>query len=169
MQIHQINCQYLPEEDRLLLRINTTDNLEHQYILSRRYLKLIIKAMSDYFKGCEQTKQPVATPDAQKAIGEFEHQQVVQKADMEKPFEDQQKANVAELLYSLQVKTDGISKIVLGLHTKKKQGIELAMTNEMAHSFFHLLEKTVITAEWDMELYFSAASVIPEDKNRTLH
>lgn len=167
MQIHQINCQYLPEEDRLLLRINTTEKLEHQYLITRRYLKLILKAFNDYFKSFESARQPTARPEVQKAISEFEHQRALQTAELEKPFEEQPKANVAELLYSLQVDIKKGKNITLKLFTKNKEGIELAMPNEMAHSFFHLLSQTVVIAEWDMDLYFPVKD--PLQENRTLH
>jgi hypothetical protein len=155
MQIQQINCQYLPGEDRLLLRISMTENMEHQFLITRRFLKLLLEAILGHFKACNVEAAPVATSETQEAMMQFEHQKAIEKTNIEKTHEDKEIIHDAKLLFTLKARTDKKSKIILGLYGKDQQGIELAMANEMAHSFIHILEKTAKLAQWDMHLYFN--------------
>lgn len=40
-QLHQVNASYIPEQDRLLLKINTTGQTEFRFWITRRYLALL--------------------------------------------------------------------------------------------------------------------------------
>ena len=45
-RLHQINLGYSPEEDRILLRINTTGKTEYRLWMTRRYVKILWKLLT---------------------------------------------------------------------------------------------------------------------------
>ncbi len=157
MQIHQINCQYMPEEDRVLFRVNTTDEEEHRFVMTRRYMKLVLEALHRHFSSCEKKANPEKNAKTRQMISQFEHEKALGNTDLSKPFKKSPKTNTkALMLHTLNIKSDEASKIVLAFLAKNKQGIKLVFDNQMAHSILHLLEKTALQAEWDLNLHFTA-------------
>lgn len=49
MTIHQLNLTYLPQEDRILLRINTNDAEEFRFLLTRRITLFLLQQMETHF------------------------------------------------------------------------------------------------------------------------
>jgi hypothetical protein len=69
MNIKQINATYLGNEDRILLRFNTQDQVEYRLWLTRRVTLFILAASAHLLtKKLEQ----VHSPDTAKAMNEFE-------------------------------------------------------------------------------------------------
>ena len=75
MSIKQINASYLVNEDRILFRFNTQSQEEYRFWFTRR-VTLFILAASTHLqaKKMEQTH----SPDAVKAIGEFEKEVILE-------------------------------------------------------------------------------------------
>ncbi len=71
MGIKQFNATYFPQEDRLILRFNTTDDCEYRLWFTRR-ITLFILAAADQLLQAQLEKQH--SPELAKAISEFERE-----------------------------------------------------------------------------------------------
>jgi hypothetical protein len=80
MSIKQFNGAYLAQEDRILFRFNTSDQAEYRLWLTRRTTLFILAAVSHLLaKKLEQSY----SPDAAKALNEFEKQAILDAAKSE--------------------------------------------------------------------------------------
>jgi hypothetical protein len=80
MTIKQFNGTYFLNEDRILFRFNTHNQEEYRFWLTRRTTLFILAASSHLLgKKLEQTH----SPDAAKALGEFEKEVILESAKTE--------------------------------------------------------------------------------------
>ena len=94
--LHQMTMSYSATEDRLLLRVSTTANDEHQIWLTRRFVKMLWPAL---FKGVEKQSlppetaaAPTTTPQVKRAVMAMQHNEALQKTDMTQQH-DEKKVN----------------------------------------------------------------------------
>lgn len=84
--ISQLRVVYSPEEDRLLLRVNTTDHAEYRCWFSRRYTILLLRVLQEH-----QSRDPDVVlqqaPEARQAVQAFKQEQSAQTANMSKQLE----------------------------------------------------------------------------------
>lgn len=77
MTIKQLNASYLVSEDRILLRLNTQDQVEYRLWLTRRVTLFILAASTHLLtKKLEQAH----SPDAAKAVNEFQKSALLEAA-----------------------------------------------------------------------------------------
>jgi hypothetical protein len=86
-KLHQINIGFSPEEDRLLLRINTTGKTEYRLWMTRRYVKVLWRMLT---KSVESLPDVVAqaAPESREAVKSFQREEARQAADYSKDFEE---------------------------------------------------------------------------------
>ena len=87
VQLHQITMGHAVEEDRLLLRISTTDKKEYQLWLTRRFVRVLWSALIKVLE-----KQPGAKaalkPSAKKAVMAMQHDEAVNTSDFSRPHDE---------------------------------------------------------------------------------
>ena len=84
MSIKQINASYLLQEDRILLRINTENKDEFDFLLTRRVTLFILAATEHLVeKQLEQRHDPATA----KAVADFEKKNLVNKDQQSPDFE----------------------------------------------------------------------------------
>lgn len=94
MNIHQLSVTYLPEQDRILARVNTTAGEEMRLWLTRRLMvglwPLLSKAMSSHLLRLEAagTSLDAADDDMKKMLADFRKEEFMQHADFETPYDE---------------------------------------------------------------------------------
>lgn len=152
MQVHQINFQYVPEDDRIVLRLNDTDNHEKCYTLTRRYVKGMISAFDSYFQAQQQrVSSKDLTPQAKQAMLEFERDQALSESNMSAPYTATPSPADPILLFQFKLQERNNGEIVMGLFPKVGNGIELTVTQNLMHSLYYLLSQAIEKAEWGLE------------------
>ncbi len=153
-QISQIQMTFQPQEDRILLRLNTVDASHFQFWLTRRYLKLLWSVLMDMLANDQQIAT-VKTRQAQKEILSFQHQQVAQKMDYSQKFEEQTQSQPLGsepiLLSRISVKNKPDGKQILSIQPEQGQGIDIAMDQTLLHSICRLIQDTVIKTDWGLD------------------
>jgi len=172
-QLHQMQITFVPEEDRLLFRVNTVgrNRAEFRFWFTRRYVRILWDALLNMLKKGkeeqEETKKehpemesernpdkPVATQLQQ------EHQEVVEKADFQTAYEESNVFPLGEspiLLAKVGLGTNPQGTPVLSMQPPKGQGIELSLNKQILHSFCKLLHESTNKADWDLNLDFGQA------------
>jgi hypothetical protein len=153
-RLHQIQFRYVPQEDRILLRIKTTERSEFRFWLTRRYVKLLWPVVVKMLES-DQRVQLQPTAEAKSAVLSFQHEKAIRKSD----FSTQYREDAAELplgespvvLAKIQIKKAGSSGDLLCVHPESGKGIELAMNETLLHSFSKLLTDAIKVSEWDFE------------------
>jgi hypothetical protein len=94
MNIHQLSVNYMPEEDRILARINTTAGEEMRLWLTRRLMlglwPLLSKVMTGHLLRLEAagTSLEAASDELKTMLADFRKQEFLQSADFDTPYKE---------------------------------------------------------------------------------
>ncbi len=165
-KLHQINLGYSPEEDRLLLRINTTGKTEYRLWMTRRYVKLLWKLLTKSVESLPDVKAQAA-PETREAVKSFQRQEARQSADYSKKYEDKEAkrplGDKASLLADVRA-GPGKNGTQLTLQTKDGRAINLSLERKLLYSLLDPLLSSTKQAEWNLDLKSedAAATAAPE-------
>lgn len=156
MRLQQINVEYSAEQDRLLMRIGTSEGSEMRLSLTRRYVKLLWPLLVRLAEEASPRIRTQANPDARKALLGLEHEQALSRADFSKPYVQEPRltplGEAPLLLARIQTGRDRNGQPVLALHPAEGQGVTLTFDAVLLHSVCRLLQSAVQKSDWDMEL-----------------
>jgi hypothetical protein len=159
MRLHQLKLDFIPEQDRLLLRVSTDNQLEVRLWLTRRALRLLWPLLVQMVRTAPEVALQ-STPEARDALVGLQHEQALRQADFGKPFEDIPRAMPlgAEpiLVARMQSNKDDSGNHVLGLLPQEGQGLHLTLDNTLLHSFCKLVQNAAAKADWDIALELPA-------------
>ena len=176
MQIHQVNLKYIPEQDRLLLRINTKTGEELRLWLSRRLTLGVLPLMRKLT--AEQTAKSASLaaekgtgftasdPKIREILSEFNKDATLRSSDFVTPFKeatpDSNKAASALLVSEvaitplanahLAVKFTGqnVGGANPGAVATQKQDVRVDLDDRLMHGFMHLLETAFVASQWSV-------------------
>ncbi len=155
MRLHQLKLDFIPEQDRLLLRVSTDNQQEVRLWLTRRALRLLWPLLVQMARSSPEVALQ-SNPQARDALVGMQHEQALSKADFAKPFEEvpREMPLGAEpiLVARMRSNRDDQGKQILGLLPQKGQGINLTLDNTLLHSFCKLVQNAVAKADWDIAL-----------------
>jgi hypothetical protein len=159
MRLHQLKLDFVPEQDRLLLRVSTDNQIEVRLWLTRRALRLLWPLLVEMARTSPEVALQ-SNPEARDAIVGMQHEQALRQADFAKPFEEAPRAmplgSEPILVAHMQVNKDNSGIHVLGLLPQQGQGIHLTLDNTLLHSFCKLVQNAVARADWDIVLQLPA-------------
>lgn len=145
-KLHQINASYSKEEDRILLRTSTTQNMEYRVWLTRRYTHLLMGILSkeiDQRGGTTELVQKKQTKNMLQA-GAFE------KPFQEKPSPELPLGEDGVLAYSLKTAKNQQGNLILEIQSNKNKGLTLNLNESMLYMFYSLLTQSVLSADWNI-------------------
>ncbi|MET0311686.1 MAG: hypothetical protein ABW051_06510 [Burkholderiaceae bacterium] len=166
MNIHQLSVNYINEQDRILVRINTTAGEELRLWLTRRLtlglVPVLGRVVAEQAVTQETAKTPgiapaVADPETKKMLAEFKKEETLQKADFKTPYRDQAAALPlgAEPLLVTEVNVTPTPTGQLQLSFQEKlpgapqpRGFQMALESQLTHGLLHLVEKALVVSEW---------------------
>jgi hypothetical protein len=155
MAIHQIQVRYDKLEDRILLRLSTTDECEFRFWLTRRFVKrlwgMVVKMLEQ-----DAAVRQYADEDTRRAVMDFQQEGYSGQGDFSRDFESRPyKMPLGEqpvLLAKGTGKLQDDGAYLLRLHPERGQGIDLTLDTKLLHLFSRLLIETVARADWDIKL-----------------
>lgn len=174
MQIHQIQLSFDKQQDRLLLRLSTTDKAEFRFWLTRRYVKRLWEVLLKMIERDPSTAQYL-DESLRRAMMEFQHENMVRGGDFSKQFEEGAGAmplgNTPVLLSRITGKQNSDGGQVLCMHPEQGQGIDLAVNTQLMHMISKLISDAVAQSDWDLPLAIDprlgtipAAQAVPPHK-----
>jgi hypothetical protein len=182
MNVHQMSVTYVVEQDRILLRINTTAGEEMRLWLTRRLMLGLWPALTNAIAGTAgqpRANTPVADPAARQMLAEFQRQALLQKSDFSTPYSQQEAALplgpepllVSEVHLTPLAAGAGGSQAQLRVHFQEKlnagtpqRGFQLELAAQLSQGLLHLLERALGEAQWGLAGVGSvrASAVEPE-------
>jgi len=175
MRLHQIKIDYVSEQDRLLMQLATSDEVEVRMWLTRRFVKLLWPLLIKIAEEASPRIRTQADPEARIALLNLEHEEAMARADFSKPYDDAARAmplgEAPLLLARIQTGHDSNSQPVVAMHPVEGQGITLTFDSVLLHSVCRLLQAAVTKSDWDMELKLPglAPQQAPERSARTIN
>ena len=143
---------YHSEEDRILLRVNSTTNQEFRFWITRRFALMLIRVLAEHAES-DPDISTQGSAEARQAVKEFKHEQAIDKADFNKPFREEHAefplGEEARLAFRLTCnRVDAVLK--LGIHPKNGEGITLQIDRNLNTSITQLLLSAVQKAQWNL-------------------
>ncbi|MDX1668574.1 MAG: hypothetical protein R3194_04095 [Limnobacter sp.] len=174
MQIRQLQLAYAPEQDRILMRINSSANQEVRCWLTRRMVILLLPNIEKVMQNLLASDRPL-NDVGRKALLDMNREVSLYTANYQTPFQEDIKdipLGTDPLLISqveLKPASEQASKdLILKLATKEGKGFEMRMAEQLQHGFVDLLIKTCEQAKWDLK-YRGAPSIIERPDSKHLN
>ena len=164
MNIHQIQMAYNAQEDRILLRILSTERAEFRFWLTRRYVKLLWTVLLKMLERDPSAAQH-ADENVRRAMIGFQHANAVSGGEFAKPYEEGVSVlplGAAPVLLSrITGKQPDQQQQLLSLHPEQGQGIDLGVNTGLLHMISKLLVDAVAQSDWDIKLAIDADFALP--------
>ena len=155
MRLHQLKLDFVPEHDRLLLRVSTDNQLEVRLWLTRRALRLLWPLLLRMVRAAPEVALQ-SNQQARDALVGMQHERALRQANFADAFEEtpRQMPLGAEPILVARIRTDKdeSGNPVLGLLPQQGQGIHLTLDNTLLHSLCKLLQNAVAKSDWDIVL-----------------
>ena len=164
MQIHQMSVTYLPEQDRILMRINTTEGEEMRMWLTRRLMvglwPLLSKLLTEHLLKLESAGASLAgaNPELKKMLADFRKEEFLQHADFDTPYEEGQPEHPLgeEPLLVTDVDAAPLANGPLRLNfnerppngASKPRSFQMEMQPKLMQGLMHLLDHALLQSQW---------------------
>lgn len=153
--INQLNVSYIKSEDRILLRLNTTNKEEFRLWLTRRVLRKLAGEMGGAERrllGLESAEGGHLVPGA-RAIQEFRREASTADVDFGEAFEEGPAGlpfgDAPVLAIDCEVRLqEGAAAIALSL--ANKQTLNFVLDVRGLHGTLAMLQKAVAHSDWDL-------------------
>lgn len=155
MAIHQIQVRYDETQDRILLRLSTTEGSEFRFWLTRRFVKRLWGMLVQMLEW-DQAVQQQHDAQARRTVLDIQHEGYAQQANYSRKFEETPRTmpfgEAPVVLAKAQGKRRDGSTQILSLHPQQGQGIDMTLDTKLLHILSRLLREAVSKADWDMSL-----------------
>jgi hypothetical protein len=175
MQIHQLSVTYQAEQDRVLLRVNSTSGEEMRLWLTRRLMlglwPLLTKLQTDQVLKMESAGAEIQRADEElrSMLAEFRKEELLQRADFQTPYEDKPNFPLgAEPLLVTDVDASPLpsGRLRLGFNERaaagagaKPRGFQVELDPKLTQGLMHLLDQALTHSGWREGF---AGPVVPE-------
>ena len=163
MHIHQMSVTYLPEQDRILMRVNTTEGEEMRMWLTRRLMvglwPLLTRLLTEHLLKLEAagTSLSAADESLKKMLTDFRKEEFLSKADFDTPYQEGPAAlplgEEPLLVTDVDATPQTGGPLKLSFNEKppggeKPRSFNLEMKPKLMQGLMHLLEQALIQSQW---------------------
>jgi len=159
MQIHQFQVSYLAEQDRILVRMNSTDGHEQRLWFTRRMLLGL-------YPHLEQTSAQLTIADASpvghdgaagEAVQAFQRQETLERADFDTPFQSSQPvfgdADQPLLVTTAHIQKHGNSMLSVRFEESlpgmaESRQLEIQMGSDTLIGLLHVIRLALQNSDW---------------------
>jgi hypothetical protein len=164
MHVHQLSITYVPEQDRILVRVNTKQGQELQFWFTRRLtlglIPLLDRAVAEHAaRQAGPATSHVAAMDAMSkmAMAQFQRAETLKSSDFTTPYKAPEAgASMFESpLLVTEVNVAPMTKGQMRLSFSERltglaehRSLQMGLTDPLMHAFVHLLERAVAQSQW---------------------
>ena len=178
MKIHQLSVNYLAEQDRIFVRVNTSASEEIRLWLTRRLMlglwPLLSKLLTQHLLKLEAagTSLEAADEDLRKMLADFRKEQFLQEADFDTPFDESQAVlplgEEPVLVTDVDATPLPNGRLRLSFNERLPGGREprsfqIEMDPQLMQGLMHLLEQALARSQW-REAFAQVAAEEAEDE-----
>ena len=163
MNIRQLSATYLTEQDRILVRVNTTASEEMRLWFTRRLMlglwPLLSRLLTEHLLKLEAAGSSLETADQalRKMLTDFRKEEFLQHADFDTPYEDMAALPLGEEpLLVTDVDAAPLPSGQLRLRFNERpptegatpRDFQMEMTPKLMQGLMHLLEQALEQSQW---------------------
>ena len=159
MSLRQINVSFDPRQDRLLMRISTTEATEFQIWLTRRIVRGMIPGMYKILATTLAAQSP--SPQAQVALLNFQHESAVQQASFSQSYTGDDlspaMAGTPLLVDRLQLRQLEPGQYLMIMAPQQGDAIQIKLGEVLMHGVLKLIQDALLVSQWDLTLPLAAS------------
>lgn len=169
--IRQIFINYVPAQDRILVRVSTTDNNEIRMWLTRRFVTVLWPAMLNMLESDPSVVGQSNTQIKQEVLS-FRHEEAISKTrfttNYQSPPQTKPVNQVPFLITKLSTKRldNGRTQLVFG--TASRRSLQFVVDRTLTHSLCKLIADCASKAKWGLDLKITK-SLSAAQGNRTIN
>lgn len=146
--LQQINMIYVPEQDRLLLRISTNGDAEFRVWLTRRYCALLLQVFVEQIEREGGYHELASRQDTVSRL---------RGGALDQPYEPGPRTNYplgeqGVLGYRINVNKDPAGATLLQLLPEHGQGVNINLDKATLYMLYNVLEQALSKAEWNLHM-----------------
>ncbi len=142
---------YVRTEDRLLLKVSTSDSKEYRAWCTRHFTRLLMEHLESMFEN-EVDEQQVVPEAARKEVARMQHGSEVAEDSFRQPYEAEPDAfplgEDGILLTQMRYKTLESGAASLNLSGVEGKGITLNLDKNLRHQVYELFRRAAERAAW---------------------
>lgn len=169
--ISQMQMAYNPEEDRILFRVNSSDDKEYRFWLTRRFTILMLKVLKEHLDR-DPDVSTQGSPEARRAVKEFKQEQAMNAANFKDEFREDNKqlplGDDIRVAFKLTYKNTG-DNLQLGIQPKQGQGVNMAINRDINLSMTRLLLAAAKKGDWKLDHGTAASQPNEAAKNHVIN
>ena len=183
-KIHQIQFQFLPVEDRLVLKMSTTDKEEFSFVLTRRFVSLLYPILTNIlhadksvnFYHDNNTGLDIQHNNrVRQQVIKLQQQEAIKNTDTHSPYQNSALThplgNKPILLANISTNTDD-GQLKLSLTPEKGQGVSFAIDQNLTHLLRNLLLESLRKTDWHLDFqsdYTASTARLNQSIKKVLH
>ena len=163
MKIHQLSVNYLAEQDRILMRVNTAASEEMRLWLTRRLMlglwPLLSKLLTKHLLKLEAAGTSLDTADEglRKMLADFRKDEFLKDADFDTPYQENQAAlplgEEPLLVTDVDAAPLATGRLRLSFNERQPTGdkprtFQMEMEPKLMQGLMHLLEQALARSQW---------------------
>jgi len=163
MKIHQLSVNYLAEQDRILMRVNTAASEEMRLWLTRRLMlglwPLLSKLLTKHLLKLEAAGTSLDTADEglRKMLADFRKDEFLKDADFDTPYQENQAAlplgEEPLLVTDVDASPLANGRLRLSFNERQPTGdkprtFQMEMEPKLMQGLMHLLEQALARSQW---------------------
>ena len=163
MKIHQLSVNYLAEQDRILMRVNTRDAEEMRLWLTRRLMlglwPLLSKLLTKHLLKLEAagTSLDTADEDLKQMLADFRKEEFLRNADFDTPYQENRVdlplGDMPLLVTDVDAAPLPNGRLRLGFNERKPnsdkpRSFQMEMEPKLMQGLMHLLEQALARSQW---------------------
>ena len=156
MNITQLQLTFNPEQDRLLFRVNGSDESEIRAWFTRRLVRQLWPNLLQMLAHKIARDVPTANDDARRMVLGMQHEASVGKADFSQPYRAEATqfplGQVPFVASKLRMSVLPQGMYLLSMHPAQGQGVDLRLNDTLLHGLCRMLQKACKEAEWKLLL-----------------
>lgn len=168
--IQQINIGYNASEDRLLLKIGTSDDTELNVWLTRKVVKALWHLLQD--ANVIATIAPDAhSPQAQELLQSFAKESAAQQLDFSEEYKKRNSVINKEIFLAQEchVVKIGNDLPTLELICANGQMVKVILNQDLSHALINMLQLVTKEAAWDLAFSEQSSLLSPVTANTVVH
>jgi hypothetical protein len=149
--ISQLQMTYSAEEDRILLRVNTDDDEEFRFWLTRRFALLLMRALEAHRAADPDIASQVTEP-ARQAVEAFKEQAANARGNFDDAFKPSHEFPLGEapvLAYKLIYRVED-GHLKFAIEPRSGKGIRLVLNAQLNFNVTRLLQSACEKGEWGL-------------------
>ncbi|MEE4190541.1 MAG: hypothetical protein V2I66_03120 [Halieaceae bacterium] len=164
-KLRQVNVTYDKAEDRLLLKVSTSDSKEFRAWCTRRYTQALMEQLEALFES-EVDEQQVVPKEARKEVARMKHGGEVSEESFKQPYEAEPVSyplgEEGVLLTTLRYNILESGVVAMNFSDRDGQGMTLNLNHKLRHQVYELFRRACERAAWFEATSLTGATTHPD-------